>query len=397
MTLWANDVTSPTFASIEVVAERAGAGAHGVVYVQRGITPLVAGDVLAAEIDEPIYPTLTGRFGHTDDIDANERIVVLAFDGKGAGFRGYVSDADALPDATSMALYGVHSNEMEIVYLNAPKADESTIAHELTHLIYNPAHSPLADHDYHSEGIAVCAQHVVYGQVQRAVDAFVDDNFGAIADGISLVHFTPGSYENYALAYLFWTYIASRMGGIDAYGDIFAIEGDPATVGAFLEAELGQTFQEVHRNMWVAARVQAPSGYKGFAGMIDFGGALPPISRSSDLTLAPFGAVLIAPWANPVLYPGTQGADIAYFGIDRFGSVDLDAPFETEGGVLLAMNLAETGSAQYVNPPPAGAAMLSAPSRLAGAGEPPCITSAISDTLRRRHRQAESSGDPNVP
>ncbi|NUO49387.1 MAG: hypothetical protein HOV80_11080 [Polyangiaceae bacterium] len=381
VTLWANDVASPTFASIEVVAERAGAGPHGVVYVQQGVTPLVAGDFLAEELSDPIYPTLTGRFGYPDDIDENERVVVLAFDGEGAAFRGYVSEADSLPDATTMALYGVHSNEMEIIYLNAPVADETTIAHELTHLLYRPAHNPLYDFTYHEEGIATCAQHIVYGQVQRAVDSFVDDNFGAIADGISLVNFTPGSYENYALAYLFWTYIASRMGGIDAYEDIFAIEGAPATVDAFLQAELGQSFDEVHRSMWIATKVQAPTGPKGFSGLIDFGGGSPPIAQESDLTLAPFGAVLIAPWADPVDYPGTQGPDIAYFGIDGSGAVDFEAPFETSGGVLLAMNLANSGAAQEVNPPSAGATARFRRSRLAGGSEAPCITSVISQTL----------------
>src|SRR5690606_3920157 len=74
VTLWANDYNSPTFKSIEVVADRAGVGPHGVVYVQQGITPQVAGATFAQELNEPIYPTLTAFFGHPNDIDQNEKV-----------------------------------------------------------------------------------------------------------------------------------------------------------------------------------------------------------------------------------------------------------------------------------------------------------------------------------
>jgi hypothetical protein len=347
--LWVSDWSSPTYASLDVYAERVAVGEQAVIYVQEGVVPALDMQAIATLFDEAIHPVETSLFGGTNDIDGNGKAVLLVVE-QDAIFKGFVNPADALSDKDAMLLYGVHSNEMEIVYLNAQKFTERTVAHELNHLIYRAQHvNPSGLWTYFKEGMAECAVHAVFGEHQYDADYFVADPEGTVVDGVSLLDFEL-SFEHYALSYLYFTYAASRLGGVDGYGELFAVDGNPADLDALLQGLLGQGLVEVMRDMWIATYVQAPSGPLGFDGMVDFKGKLPPAAASAaGLELTPTGAVLVQPWTNPIVYPGTQGPNIVYVGIDGSGLVDAEAPFETAGGVLLAFN--ESGVQSTVTEP----------------------------------------------
>lgn len=90
---------------------------------------------LAMEFDQKIYPALTQNYGSfwEPGIDNDNRVVILISRIQG-GAGGYFNSADEYPRTQSL-----HSNEREMIYLNAlyldsPRA-KSFIAHEFQHLI----------------------------------------------------------------------------------------------------------------------------------------------------------------------------------------------------------------------------------------------------------------------
>jgi hypothetical protein len=254
------------------------------------------------------------------------------------------------PDDYAFKNYGLHSNEMEIVYLSNDRGSPEVLAHELNHLIYYAVHPNVtASWKYFKEGMAECAVNAVFGEFQRPIDYFNQDPDGTVADGVSLVNFVA-TYDHYALPYFVFNYAASQLGGVDGYSKIFSVDGTPAKLDALFKSELDKSLVEVMTDTWIALYVQAPTGPLGFGGLIDLQGARPAMAANPGaLALEWYGAVLVEPWTNPIDYPGTQGPDIFYVGIDAAGNVDREAPFETSGGALLAVNGALSGDPQAVH------------------------------------------------
>jgi len=239
----------------------------------------------------------------------------------------------------------MHSNEMDMIYVNAVTHTlypEQVIPHEFSHLLYHQAHGFTSPYwDYHDEGLAECGTGLVNGINQYAVDIYLWDPDGIIGAGLSLVHWVWSSYNSYVQAYLFWTYLAAQAGGPAAYGELFALPtGAPEEVDAWIADRLGRDFPTALRDNLLANWVQAPEGPYGYRGMIGFAPAACPSVPAGTTTveLEAFTGAFFRLAEDNLDYPGTQGADITYAGIDGSGQVDLEPPFTTAGGALLVFN-----------------------------------------------------------
>jgi hypothetical protein len=338
---WAYDFA--TGGEYQITADRAAVGVHGIVYVEQGQYVADVAEDLAI-FDELVYPIETDLLADAPDTDENGRIVILALDG-GPYYGGYFSGVNTLPDDQTMSQWGIHSNEMDMVHINSLYESlmvENVVAHEFQHLLYHGRHGFQNEYwEYHDEGLAEAAVHAVFGVNQQSMDYFYGDPDQEIANGLSLVNWQYANYDNYAQAYLWWIYTAGQLGGIDALGDIFDLStGNPDEVDTFLQAELGVTMVEAVRDFELAAWLAEDAGLYSFEDMLaPTPGTAPTVPGGvSSLDLEPFSGALFALSASSVAYPGTQGAHIHYYGVDADGNVDADAPFDVDGGVLLAIN-----------------------------------------------------------
>jgi len=333
-----------TYAQYQVVAERFAVGTYSVVYVEQGWNPSGA-EQAASFFDSNTYPIETELFTEPPDLDGNGRITLLGLDG-GPYYGGYFDPINAYPEAQTMAWWGMHSNEMEVVHINVSGGDFDASGHvtphEFQHLLYHEHHGWTDPYwAYHDEGMAECAVHAVLGANDYAVDFYLWDYQGKFADGLSLVNWTYALYENYALAYLFWTYLASRMDGVDSYGEFFDLgSGSPAEVDDLIDEVLGSDMNTVQLEGLIANWVRAPSGIYGYEGMISFPSTKPATveAGTSSVDLQPFAGTFFTLDEDSVDYPGTEGEHVVYAGIDSAGDVDLEAPFDVAGGALLVYN-----------------------------------------------------------
>jgi hypothetical protein len=339
---WVTDLASPQFSQVELVAARKQVAPHVVIYVQEGESMDNADDVVS-HFEQDVYPTETAAFIEAPDRDGNGRVVLLGVDGKGA-FGGYFNPLDSMKDEQVFQQWGYHSNEMEMLYLNVETGSlqgaEVVVPHEMSHLLYQEMHPSLfEDWPYHNEGLAECAVNLVNGAHGYALDVYVADPLGDLANGKSLVEWEYGNYSQYAQAYVFWSYVAGQMEGKESYADLMMENGHPSQMQSFLQQTLGKTFSETQLSALLATWAQHPSGEHSFNGVITMPGK-PPLASSPSLSLTPFTGVFVDPGQTSIDYPGSQGADIVFAGVDGAGNVDLTAPFEVGGGALIVLNSA---------------------------------------------------------
>src|SRR4030043_1748336 len=98
-----------------------------------------------------------------------------------------------------MNMWGIHSNEMEMIYINTAYGSlypVNVVPHEFQHLLYAERHNTDLEYwAYHDEGLAECAVHAVFGINENAVYYYLNDPDGMIRTGLSLVHWTWGLYD----------------------------------------------------------------------------------------------------------------------------------------------------------------------------------------------------------
>ncbi len=337
-TFWASDFAD--FSDYEVTASRRAVGQHVVVYLVDGIE--------ASDVDETVdffdtktFETETTLFGPAPDRDDNGKVVLLGLDGDGY-YGGYFNPMDSLTDKQAKG-YGSHSNELEMLYLSVPDlmgslSGPQVVAHEFQHLLYNEAHDFFAsDWSWHNEGLAECAVHAVNGKNEIATYWYTEPQSG-LATGQSLVVWQYSNYSQYAQAYVFWTYVASRLGGVAGYGQLFQRTGSPTDMDAFLQSELGVGLREIQGDMLAATVRREATGKLGFEGMVDFmAPTLLVPAATSSVELLPYTGVLF-PASTSGLLPTGQGVDVVHFGVPTTGVVQTTAPFDVVGGVVVALN-----------------------------------------------------------
>ncbi len=344
--LWAWDFEGEE--DYSVTARRVAVGEHCVVYLEQGWSVQDVNDSVEA-FDEFIYPTETEIFYPAPDMDGNDRILIFGLNGHG-WYGGYFSGINAYSDDQAWNWWGYHSNEMEMVYINVEYdtlMPYNVIPHEFQHLLYNHRHETNYEYwEYHDEGLAESAVHAVFGPNRSALYAYMWDYNETIREGLSLIHWEWGNYDYYAQAYMWWIYVASRLGGLDALSDIFDLDtGSPEEVDQFLTDNLGSGMAAVLFENNIALWAQAATGKYGYEGLMDFEGQI-PYSVSGGTTsrdLESYSGAYFRLSETEVNYPGTEGDDIVYAGVNGAGDVDLEAPFDIDGGALLVHNL----STQY--------------------------------------------------
>lgn len=333
--LWATDLE--TGQDYEVVASRVGIGENVVLYATDDV---FAGDIeeTIQIFDEQIFPIETALINPPGDIDDNGKIVLLGLDGHGQ-YGGYFSPVNAFT-AEQAEEWGLHSNEMEMVYLNVADIGGfdpmHVVPHEFSHLLYNESHEFwVEDWAWHNEGLAECAVHAVHGHNDWSPPVYVGSQ--QLAAGMSLVQWQYANFDQYAQAYVFWTYVASRLGGVSGYGLLYDETGNPFEMDAFLQAQLGQSFAEVQMDMMTAAWIQAPTGSYGFNGMLTLPGQPLSIGLGDAAGLSPYAGIFLT-GAQSDITPAGQGPNIRVRGVDAAGNVDDAAPFASVGGALLVLN-----------------------------------------------------------
>ena len=340
--LWAWDFDG--MENYAVTARRAAVGEHCVVYLEQGWTVEDLDETVTA-FDEQIFPVETALFYPAPDADGNDRILIFGLNGHG-WYGGYFSGTDTYSDDEAWSWWGQHSNEMEMVYINVEWASlmpYNVIPHEFQHLLYNDRHdTPNEYWEYHDEGLAETAVHAVFGPNRGALYSLMLDYDEGIRNGLSLVHWQWGNYENYAQAYMWWIYVASRMSGIETLGEIFDLEtGNPDEVDQFIADNLQSDMPTMLFENNIALWAQAETGNYGYNGLMDFEGLKPSTvtGGTTSLDLESFTGAYFLLDQTQVSYPETLGPDIIYAGINSDGNVDLAEPFDIDGGALLVNNL----------------------------------------------------------
>ncbi len=341
--LWVIDFGDPYFSQYLIVAYRAGVGEHSVAYIEEGMSAFDTTETLE-RFDSVVYPTLTQTFYPAPDMDDNGRILLLGVNGENY-FGGYFNQINAYPDHQTVAEWGVHSNEMEIVHVNLVWNTwfmTEVVPHEFSHLLYHARRGFTDTYwEYHDEGLAECAVHLAAGVNQYAINHYTADPNGAIGAGLSLVNWGWGQYDNYVQAYLFWMYLASQTGGLPALTEIFDLDtGSPTEVDEWIQDRLGSTFSFAHQDNLLANWIQADQGPHGYEGLLSFQSANAPTVTPgvTSVSLEPFTGVFFVLADDTVDYPGTQGPDIQYTGISADMTVDFSPPFNVAGGALLVYN-----------------------------------------------------------
>ena len=322
---------------------RAGVGEKCVIYIEDGQTADDVADTIAL-FDDEIFPIETDVYYPAPDVDGNGRVLILGLDG-GEFYGGYFSGVNQLPNEQTMGWWGLHSNEADMIHINVvwqTLMAVNVVTHEFQHLLYDARHGMQSEYwEYHDEGLAETAVHAVFGANQGAIDSFLYDGDRQIAEGLSLVHWQYANYYNYVQAYLWWIYLAGQLGSLDYISDIFDLDtGNPDEVDGYINDQLGDSMVDMVLHAELAQWMQEPSGPYGFGGLLSFAAGTAPTAPAgtTSVDLEPFGGALFVLAEDSVSYPGTQGANIVYVGVNGDGTVDYDEPFDVADGVLLTFN-----------------------------------------------------------
>lgn len=338
-TFWATDFSN--FKDYEVTASRVAIGEHVVIYA----TPEAEGasdvDETIAYFDTQIFPEETALFTAAPDRDDNGKVVLLGLDG-GGYYGGYFNPLNALSDAEAGPY---NTNEMELLYLSVPDLygtymPEQVVAHEFQHLLYNEAHDWMVeDWNWHNEGLAECAVSAVSGQQNEyAIDVYTGSQLAnGLGNGESLVLWQYANYDQYAQAYMFWTYLASRLGGYDGYGALFDLTGSPSSIEALTLAQFGTDFATTQLDFLSAAWLQEASGAHSFNALIDFAGRTPQVANTAPVQLQPYTAVFLTGGSDGVT-PAGEGPDVIFRGLTGAGTIQSAPPFDPTGGAVIALN-----------------------------------------------------------
>jgi hypothetical protein len=359
---WAVDLADPAFSEFQITADRKTVGDNVVIYVEQGWS---ANNVpqTVDYFDGEVFPIETSLFNDAPDRDENDRVLLLGLNGKGA-YGGYYSNINTLTNEEALSQWGYHSNETEMLYVNVETGEMSqhVVAHEFSHLLYAEREVQTFGEDWawHNEGMAECAVHAVEGNNDYDAWYYTEDPQGGIRSGPSLINWQYANFDQYVLSYMFLSYLAGQKDGVSTFGELFDLSGRPSSVEAWTQQNLGVSFTEAHQRQLLATWAQEPSGIHSYNGMVSFAGS-PPVGTGA-FTLEPFSGAFRQP-ASPVSYPGTQGPDIVYVGIDGLNTIDVTEPFDLSGGGLLVFNT--SANVNNLSPQPTGNPMPAHPGEAA--------------------------------
>ena len=205
---------------------------HGLLYVDNADLASMSSAQAASVLqtwEAQIYSTDTSVFGSPQNpynSNGQGQITILIthlVQGplSGGTILGYFSPCDLYPDSTALSACGIHSNQADIIYLDANLNDallKGDMAHECQHLINSSQHvfvfGSAAETSWIDEGLAMLAEDLVgygYQAGSSSNTVGVAQAFLAAPSAISLWDFRS-TVANYGAAWLFFRYLADRFG-----------------------------------------------------------------------------------------------------------------------------------------------------------------------------------------
>jgi hypothetical protein len=210
--------------------------------------------------DDTIYPNVRQVFGHDRDTDGDPKLYILfTKELNNFGSAGQFRGADKHPDSVVYPLYGVHSNEKDIFYVEIPDTDDieydkGTLAHEFQHMINFDARNDsylLAEYAWLNEAFSGLAEYITgFGyQTWKLMRSF-------LTIPISLTCWATLNSRNYGGSYLFGRYLYEQFGTAAIKKMVQNIGYD----GVFNVANVtGMDFNVVYNN-WVIALCLSNTG-----------------------------------------------------------------------------------------------------------------------------------------
>jgi hypothetical protein len=219
-----------------------------------------------------IYDTITGHYGPPpDSVDGDPRVYILLMDiidvqnEDGTQTLGYFDPINQYQNDQIPRWLRQNSNEVEMFYIeyrlldNEPDGAEGVVAHEFTHLI-QWARDP-EEETWVDEGIAVYTEAMMGYKVDETISAFEE------VPGTPLLNWY-NSLPDYGAAYIFFTYISERFGGIPAIASIVKSteRGVDGIEQVLAEQGNALSFSQLFSDWVIANYLDNPDLYNGLYG-----------------------------------------------------------------------------------------------------------------------------------
>ena len=214
---------------------------------------------LFANTLDSVYYSLTDLYGPVPDaLDNDPRIYILASAGEWWG--GYFDPTHQMPDTMTMRLWGMHSSEKEIIFLNGNVINSgavSALAHEFGHMLHwgqdhspEPPEAPVKywEDTWVDEGFSTFAEIYLTEKIGQK-DVYFERPFFSTNYGVPLIYF-----ESYSASRLFMLYMYEHYGKENYIRSLISnqlngIEGVSSTINYLGYKD---SFEEVFHNFILA-------------------------------------------------------------------------------------------------------------------------------------------------
>jgi hypothetical protein len=259
--LWVLDTTTDNFVLITAICQKVTDSAY--IFVEDSVTSRFPDSLLNQYVTgwNSIYPTNHSKFGNENDVDNNNKVVIV-FTGKvTGGALGYFFAGDKYSEAEMPA--GYHSNQSDILYvtadttyINNPNTILGTLAHEFQHMIYFDNHynkGATNTYTWLNEGLSMLAEYY-NGYANKDTDNSIlwMKDFLMFPEAYSLTCWTG----DYGATGLFVRYLYEQ------YGDTAIkklVQTDKIGIAA-VEAATGKDFNQVYKD-WTWALFLSNTGH----------------------------------------------------------------------------------------------------------------------------------------
>lgn len=313
-------------------------GTYSAVWVEEGSKVAISTsqcNEIAAKFDRQIYPAITSHFGPRYDRNNDGKTAILLFDIQD-GWNGTSQTAYTAGYFSPNDLEG-YNNNMDMVYLdtyptmgkdkNTPDALEciNTLAHEYTHLVihsdYLMNHRQAELPTWINEGLAMAAEHMLFGAQTNRINYYNYDPYDSIKNGHSVAYWDQNgdTLANYALSYLFFQYMRVQTkqftgGGEDIFKQIIQNNNRGPTVVSDVMGKFYSNMNiiELIADFRMATLLCEEDSLYGFRGESYFASFSPNLFTGSSASLRG-GGVVIKKISHPFT-PRNPGRDIQFLG-----------------------------------------------------------------------------------
>lgn len=234
---------------------------HNLIYTDLPSVNMTELEQLNYTFETSIYPQMINFFGHPEDIDNNDKIILLVFDiqdglSDGSYIAGYfyILNQFLNEDLNPSQRY---SNEAEILHIDPLALDgggRDILSHEFQHLIH---YSNDQDEEvWLDEGASMFSQYIVSNDTYNGGTHKI---YFQLNPDVSLTYWDSSNAEdlllaNYGAVYTFYRYIAEKYGGSTTIQNIVADTDNGITSIEDILTNTGYevTFPEVFRNWTIA-------------------------------------------------------------------------------------------------------------------------------------------------